>query len=1014
MTLASEATEENRRFYEVLCPVCRAKGRKTAERGTIMSIFDLNSYEVIQEEDLADLKSKGYLLKHKKSGARVLLMENDDENKVFTIGFRTPPSDSTGVPHIMEHSVLCGSKNFPVKDPFVELVKGSLNTFLNAMTYSDKTVYPIASCNDKDFQNLMHIYMDAVFYPNIYEHEEIFRQEGWSYRLDEEEGKLQYNGVVYNEKKGAFSSPEGVLDRVIQNSLFPDTSYANESGGDPDVIPELTYEQFLNFHRKYYHPSNSYIYLYGNMNMEEKLDWLDKEYLCKFEMDPVDSEIRYQEPFDRVKEMEITYSISSEESEEDNTYLSYNKVIGTSLDEKLYLAFQVLDYALLSAPGAPLKKALVDAGIGKDIMGSYDNGIYQPVFSVIAKNANLDQKQAFVETVEGTLRRIVEQGIDRKALEAGINYHEFRFREADFGNYPKGLMYGLQIFDSWLYDESKPFIHMQAIPTFEFLKSQVKTGYFENLIQTWLLDNTHGSIVIVKPEKGRTARLDKELDEKLQAYKASLSKEEIEKLTADMASLIEYQESEDAKEDMERIPVLGREDISREIAPIYNEPKEIDGIPMVHHNVETNGIGYVTLMFDLSGVPEEKLPYVGILQSVLGIIDTTHFEYGELFNEINVHTGGIGTSLELYPDVTRVREKEFRATFEVKGKALYPKMDVLFSMMREIIMESKLDDEKRLKEILAMLKSRLQMSFLSSGHTTAALRALSYSSPLSKFKDDTDGIGYYEVVKEIEEHFEEKKEELIANLKEIAQHIFRADHMMVSYTSAEEGLDTVTEEICKLKGLLYDKTDDAEGKEESHCILHCTKRNEGFKTSSKVQYVARVGNFIDGGAQYDGALQILKVILSYDYLWQNIRIKGGAYGCMCNFNRIGESYLISYRDPNLEKTMDVYEGAVEYLRSFTVDERDMNKYIIGTISNIDRPMTPSEKGDRSMNLFMNHVTEEMIRKERMEILNAGQEDIRRQAEVLAAMLAADQLCVIGSEEKIEEQRELFGEVRSLF
>ena len=977
-----------------------------------MGIFDLNAYEVVLTEDLPDLKSKGYLLKHKKSGTRVLLMENDDENKVFTIGFRTPPSDSTGVPHIMEHSVLCGSRDFPVKDPFVELVKGSLNTFLNAMTYPDKTVYPVASCNDKDFQNLMHVYMDAVFYPNIYQHDEIFRQEGWSYKLDEPDGKLEYNGVVYNEMKGAFSSPEGVLDRVILNSLFPDTSYAYESGGDPEEIPNLTYEQFLDFHRKYYHPSNSYIYLYGDMDMEEKLKWLDENYLCEFDAAEVDSEICFQKPFDKMIEVEKTYSISSEETEEENTYLSYNKVIATSLDEKLYQAFQILDYALLSAPGAPLKKALMDAGIGKDIMGSYDNGIYQPIFSIIAKNAEPQQKEQFVQVIEDTLRKIVEDGIDRKALEAGINYHEFRFREADFGNYPKGLMYGLDLFDSWLYDEKKPFIHMQAIPTFAFLKEQIGTRYFEDLIQKWILDNPHGSMVIVKPERGRTARMDRELDEKLQTYKAGLSPDEVEKLARDTAELIVYQESEDAREDMEKIPVLGREDISREIAPICNEERVCGGIPMVYHNVETNGIGYVTLLFDLSGVPEEKLPYVGMLQAVLGIIDTTHYEYGELFNEINVHTGGIGTSLELYPDVTRVKEKEFRATFEMKGKALYPKMDVLFKMMREILTESKLEDEKRLKEILSMLKSRLQMSFLSSGHTTAALRALSYSSPLSKFKDDTDGIGYYEAVKEIEEHFEEKKEELIANLKELAARIFRADNLMISYTAAPEGLDAVEKEMETFKNGLFERTDGDE--QENRCILHCVKRNEGFKTSSKVQYVARTGNFIDGGAAYSGALHILKVILSYDYLWQNIRVKGGAYGCMCNFNRIGEGYLISYRDPNLEKTIDVYEKVTEYLRNFEADDRDMNKYIIGTISNIDRPMNPSAKGTRSMNLYMNHVTEEMIRKEREEILNAGQEEIRALADVVAAMLAADQLCVIGSEEKIEEQKALFGEVRTLF
>ena len=371
-----------------------------------MNKENLTAYEVVTEENLTDIHSTGWLLRHKKTGARVMLIENDDENKVFNIAFRTPPKDSTGVAHILEHSVLCGSREFPLKDPFVELVKGSLNTFLNAMTYPDKTCYPVASCNDKDFQNLMHVYLDAVFYPNIYKREEIFRQEGWNYHLEQKEGPLKYNGVVYNEMKGAFSSPEGVLDRVVLNTLFPDTSYANESGGDPEVIPELTYEQFLDFHRRYYHPSNSYIYLYGNMDMEEKLNWLDQEYLSKFDYAPVDSKIRYQEPFDKVIEKEMPYSIASDESEEDNTYISYNKVIGTSLDEKLYLAFEVLDYALLSAPGAPLKRALTDAGIGKDIMGSYDNGIYQPIFSVIAKNANVEQKEAFVKVIEDTLKDI--------------------------------------------------------------------------------------------------------------------------------------------------------------------------------------------------------------------------------------------------------------------------------------------------------------------------------------------------------------------------------------------------------------------------------------------------------------------------------------------------------------------------------------------------------------------------------------------------------------------------------
>ena len=506
-----------------------------------MNITKLNAYEILMQKELTDIKSEGMLLKHKKSGARILLVSNEDDNKVFSVAFRTPTQNSTGVPHIIEHSVLCGSEKFPAKDPFVELVKGSLNTFLNAMTYPDKTVYPVASCNEKDFQNLMDVYMDAVLHPNIYKHEEIFRQEGWHYHLENKEDELEYNGVVYNEMKGAFSSPDGVLDRMILNSLFPDTTYANESGGDPDVIPELSYEEFLNFHRTYYHPSNSYIYLYGDMNMEEKLEWLDREYLSKYDRKVVDSRIGHQEAFEKVREITAEYSISSSESEEDNTYLAYNKVVGTSLDKELCLAFDVLDYALLSAPGAPLKKVLLDAGIGKDITGSYDSSTYQPIFSVIAKNANASQKEAFVHVIEETLRKLAENGIDKKALEAGINYHEFRYREADFGGYPKGLIYGLSMLDSWLYD-GDPFMYMEEIETFKFLKEQINNRYFENLIRKYLLDNQHGSVLMVIPEKGRTDRLDAKLKEELQKYKASLSEEALEEMVQRTRRLMEYQD----------------------------------------------------------------------------------------------------------------------------------------------------------------------------------------------------------------------------------------------------------------------------------------------------------------------------------------------------------------------------------------------------------------------------------------------------------------------------------------
>nr|WP_317283318.1 insulinase family protein [uncultured Sellimonas sp.] len=973
-----------------------------------MDINRIQTYELVEKKTLEGIKSEGYLLRHKKSGARVVLIENDDENKVFAIGFRTPPEDSTGLPHILEHSVLCGSRNFPAKDPFVELVKGSLNTFLNAMTYPDKTVYPIASCNDKDFQNLMHVYMDAVLYPNIYRDDKTFRQEGWSYELDDKDGELKYNGVVYNEMKGAFSSPEGVLDRMILNSLFPDTSYSNESGGDPEEIPSLTYEQFLAFHKKYYHPSNSYIYLYGNMNMEEKLNWLDEMYLKDFDKMEIDSKIRFQKPFDKPVEWKREYSISNAESEEANTYLSYNKVIGTSLDRELYLAFSILDYALLSAPGAPLKKELMDAGIGRDIMGSLDNGIYQPIFSVVAKNAEETQKEQFVKVIEDTLKDIAEKGIDSKALTAGINYHEFRYREADFGNYPKGLMYGLQMFDSWLYDDTKPFIHIDALDTFTFLKQQIGTGYYEGLIRKYLLDNTHGSVVMICPKKGLTAKKDKELSEKLQDYKNSLSEEQVEKLIKNTKELREYQEEPTPEDVLEKIPVLKVSDISEEIAPVYNEELKAGKVPFIYHEIETNGIGYLDVLFDLRTLTEEEIPYAGLLQAVLGIIDTKHYGYGELFNEINMKTGGIETSLEMYADVTKVKEKEFRPTFEIKTKALYDQIPFACSMMKEILMESVLTDEKRLKEIIDMLKSRFQMKFLSSGHSSAVLRAMTYSSPLARFKDMTNGIEYYGMISHIADHFEEEKVHLTEMLQTLTKKIFREENMMVSYTASRDSLADVTKEVEQFSKELF-----REPVEKGSFRLTCEKKNEGFMTASKVQYAAMAGNFMDAGCEYHGALQILKVIMGYEYLWQNIRVKGGAYGCMSSFNRIGEGYFVSYRDPHLKNTLDIYKGVPDYLRNFTVSDRDMTKFIIGTISNMDQPMTPATKGDRSMNLYMNHVTEEMIKKERYQVLHATQQDIRNLADIVEAVIGQKQICVIGNEEKIEQEKEVFMEVKAL-
>lgn len=976
-----------------------------------MNIQELAAYELVEEKELQDIKSNGYLLRHKKSGARISVVSNEDDNKVFYIAFRTPPENSTGVTHIIEHSVLCGSDRFPVKDPFVELAKGSLNTFLNAITYPDRTVYPVASCNEKDFQNLMHVYLDAVFHPNIYRKEEIFKQEGWHYELEGKEEPITINGVVYNEMKGAFSSPEGVLDRMILNSLFPETAYRHESGGDPEVIPELTYDYFLDFHSRFYHPSNSYIYLYGNMDIEAKLKFLDEEYLSRYDAITLDSDIQPQPAFHMPVEINKNYSLSSSESEKDHTYLSYNAVIGKVLDKKLCMAFDVLDYALINAPGAPLKKVLIDAGIGKDIMGGYDDTTLQPIFSVVAKNANYEDKEKFLRIIRETLEEQVKSGINKKALRAGLNSAEFKFREADFGSYPKGLIYGLDCMETWIYDDSKPFAQLEALDAFAFLKSQAETGYFEELIQKYLLDNNHSSVVCILPEKGLNAKTEEALARKLATYKESLSNAEIEQLISDTAALKEYQDEPSTKEDLEKIPLLTRADIKKEAAPFDHEEEYYKDTLLLKHEMFTGGIIYLNFLFDLANIKQEDVPYLGLIKAVLGYVDTEKHTYADLANEINLSTGGISSYISVYPKLSAYGD--LTAKFEVRAKLLPEKLEETLSLIKEILKESSFDDEKRLYEIIAQVKSRLQMSLSSAGHSVSAIRAMSYFSKSAKYNDMTGGIDLYRLIAEIEEHFDEKKSFVIEKLKSLLTAIFRAENMMVSITAEEKDIKSVKEKLPEFKECLYTQPAETQCVTQS-CVITLEKRNEGFKDASQVQYVTRAGNFTEKGLKYTGALRVLKVILSYDYLWLNIRVKGGAYGCMSGFSRVGDCYLASYRDPNLKKTNEVYENAPEYIKNFTASERDMTKYVIGTISELDTPLNPFAKGLRSTSAYLSGLTYAMIQQERDEIIGAAAEDIRKLSDIVTAILSDDVICVIGSEEVLEAENEMFDHLVDLY
>ena len=971
-----------------------------------MTIHDLAEYEILDEHRVEDVQSDGFILRHKKSGARIAILSNNDDNKVFYIGFRTPPEDETGVPHIIEHTTLCGSKKFPVKDPFIELAKGSLNTFLNAMTYPDKTVYPVASCNDKDFKNLMDVYLDAVFNPNITKYEEIFKQEGWHYELTGKDDELKINGVVYNEMKGAYSSPDEVLSSQIYRSLFPDNTYSKDSGGNPEYIPKLTYEAYLDFYHKYYHPSNSYIYLYGDMDVVERLEWLDKEYLSLYDYKKVNSEINKQPAFDEIKNVETQYSITMDDSQENKTYLSYNRVVGDSLDEMLYQAFDVLDYALVSSPGAPVKQALIDAGIGDDVYGSYDAGILQPVFSFVAKNANASQADEFESIIENTLKEVVKTGINKEALLAGINSSEFKFREADFGQFPKGLLFGLNCLDSWLFDDMKPFIHLECLGTFAKLRKAVDTDYFEKLIQEYLLDNTHGSSVTVKPKRGLGNEREEALAKELSDYKASLSDEEIKKLIEDTEHLKKYQEEPSSDEDLRKLPMLTRADMKKNAMPFSNIEDELLDVKVVRHDIESNGIDYISFLFDAGDFAQSELGYLGFFTNALGLVSTEKYSYTDLANATNIYTGGISTGTASHPDIKDRNNFVFK--FEVKLKVLEKNLDKALELMEQMLLTSDFTDTKRLGELVAQIKARLQANLSSSGHLVAAMRSMSSFSRYALYQDELKGIAFYRSICHIEKELSESPKSVSDKLAAIAKKLFARNRMLISFTGNNEAYGNAKPSLEKVIAG-FDKMSAIGNQAE----VHFNTAKEAFIDASQIQYVAKTGDFICEGYEYTGALRLLRIILSYDYLWINVRVKGGAYGCMNTFLRSGESYFVSYRDPNLSDTLDVYDKIPEYIKSFSPDERDMTKYIIGTFSALDTPMNPEAKGSRSLSAYLEGITYEQIQKERNEILNAQPEDIRRLADLVEAVLKKDSICVIGNENMIKESAGLFENVEKL-
>lgn len=963
---------------------------------------ELHGFKVQKVSDVPEISSKVYEFEHLKTGAKILYVAADDDNKVFYIAFRTPPHDDTGVAHILEHSSLCGSRKYPLKEPFVELVKGSMNTFLNALTYADKTVYPVASRNDKDFRNLMDVYMDAVLYPAMLNTPEILMQEGWHYEIENPDSPLTLSGVVLNEMKGGLSAPDDILARKSTHELFPDNCYSFESGGDPEAIPDLTYEDFVNFHKKFYHPSNSYIYLYGDMDIAAQLKYLDEEYLSKFEKIEVDSEIKPQPPFSEMKLVEDFYPIGEEESDAEKTFISLNFVTGDIKDSATILGLEILNHALFQTPAAPLKKAIIDSQLGKDIDSGLEEDILQPAFNITLNGSEKDRAEKFFNLVTSEMKKLVENGIDKTLLQASINLLEFRLREADFGLMPKGLIYGLRILRTWLYD-GDPTIYFRYEDDLQNAKDGLNNGYFEKLLQKYFLDNPHKVLITLSPSKTLAKERDAATAAKLAEIKSKMTPEQIQNVIDTAKNLKIRQQSPDSPEALQTIPIIEISDIKKEPEKLPLIYRDIDGTRILFSNVDTHGIIYLTLYFDALKVPQSKVFYAVLLNELIGRVETRQHSYEELANLVNLNIGGFGTGI--HADSKSNEPNSFMPRLKAYSKCLSSKVENMTAILSEIFTESIFTNKKRVREIIEEEQIGIELNLQAAAPTIISARISSYFSTAGAYNDSLI-LPFNEFLKDLLKNFDEKFDSLVDELEDVYNRLFNRNGLIISVTTTDELYRNFKPHLTKLiKSLPVDEYPVAE------YDYPCVAQNEGLYSQSRVQYVGKGANFISLGYEYDGTLNILETILRYEYFWTKIRVQGGAYGAFASFSRNGNLFFGSYRDPNLKNTIDVFDGTAEFLRNFDVSDREMDKYIIGTMSKIDKPLTPSIKGQIAAELCLKGITYEDRQKSRNEILNARQGDIKKLAKLVEDCMAANNLCVFGNESVLKDNAEIFKTVK---
>lgn len=954
-----------------------------------MSYYD---FELIEERQIPELNCRGRLFRHKPTGAELLSIENEDENKTFGIGFRTPPSDSTGVAHILEHSVLNGSRKYPVKEPFVELVKGSLKTFVNAYTFPDKTVYPCASQNLQDFYNLIDVYMDAVLHPLIPPH--ILDQEGWHYELDDLEGEMIFKGVVYNEMKGVYSDPDSLMEDACQQSLFPGHVYGHNSGGDPKAIPDLTYRQFVDFHHTFYHPSNARIFWYGDDDPQERLR-RTSEYLKEFQALEVVSEIPLAKPFTKPVRVEMPYAIS--EGEQGKYYLCVNWLLDENGEPETNLGLNILTHILIGTPASPLRKALIDSGLGDDLAGVGLEWHLRQLYISTGLRGVAEADLGRVETlIEDTLQELVKEGVDKETIAASMNTVEFSLRENNTGQFPRGIFTMFKALTTWLHD-GNPFATLAFEAPLEAIKTRLETGeaYFETLIQKYFLDNPHRSTVVLKPDAAFNQRLAEEESARLQEVRAQMSEEELQAVVENTKKLKAIQETPDTPEALATLPVLHLDDLDKVNKEIPIEVSQIKDARVLFHDLFTNGILYLNLGFDLHRLPQEYIPYLNLFADGLIKLGTHKQDFVKLSQRIGQQTGGISPGLFVN---TVHQTDESSAYLMINGKATADKADDMLAIIQEILLDTNYDNRERFRQILLESKSSLEASLIPSGHGYVNRRLNGKQHEAGWITEQINGISQLFFLRQLQQEVEEDWPSVVAKLAEMQQLLFSQSALLCNVTLEAEDWDHVKPVLTGFVGAMP-----AASVKVQRWRPEFEKQAEGLSIPAQVNYVGTSSQLYDHDYSLHGSVAVIKNYMRTTYLWEKIRVQGGAYGAMVAFDiNTGTLNLLSYRDPNLLTTLDNYAGVPEFLRTLELSESELTKGIIGAIGEIDTYLLPDAKGYTSMARFLTQFDEKARQAYRDQVLGTSQEDFKALGEVLQAAWQDNQIVVLGSAEAIHK------------